>query len=46
MENVLEFLGDLSVLSSTGLIGSLFTFLDASSDWLAQLLTSSVWLAN
>ncbi|AGN20233.1 porin [Corynebacterium glutamicum MT] len=33
MENVLEFLGDLSVLSSTGLIGSLFTFLDASSDW-------------
>ncbi len=33
MENVFEFLGDLSVLSSTGLIGSAFSFLDASSDW-------------
>ncbi|OKX87370.1 PorA family porin [Corynebacterium glutamicum] len=33
MENVLEFLTDLSVLSSTGLIGSVFSFLDSSADW-------------
>ncbi|MFW8623557.1 PorA family porin [Corynebacterium glutamicum] len=33
MENVFEFLTDLSVLSSTGLIGSAFSFLDSSADW-------------
>ncbi|BAV24344.1 hypothetical protein CGBL_0126530 [Corynebacterium glutamicum] len=33
MENVFEFLTDLSVLSSTGLIGSAFSFLGDSADW-------------
>ncbi|WP_053545700.1 PorA family porin [Corynebacterium deserti] len=33
MENVLEFLNDLSVLSSNGLIGEIFTFLGDSADW-------------
>ncbi len=33
MENVSEFLTNLGTLSSEGLIGEIFTFLDASSDW-------------
>lgn len=33
MENVSEFLSDLSVLSGTGLIGEIFTFLGDSGKW-------------
>lgn len=33
MENVSEFLTNLGTLSSTGLVGEIFNFLDASSDW-------------
>ncbi|AGT06428.1 porin [Corynebacterium glutamicum MB001] len=33
MENVYEFLGNLDVLSGSGLIGYVFDFLGASSKW-------------
>ncbi|OKX84749.1 PorA family porin [Corynebacterium glutamicum] len=33
MENVSEFLTNLGILSSNGLVGEIFKFLDASSDW-------------
>lgn len=45
MQDVLEFLGDLSTLSTTGLIGSVFAFLETSGSW-ADSLSKILGLAG